>query len=164
MTWFFWKPFADTVTGFIFLLTMQLEGSFCSWLRGWPPSRSHSTATLLRKKISTTMTANEPSAQTGLAPHGTLNYLSRCHGINLSLNQWKHKGSQVPFETMVKQQRRERARLFIFMCICLMEISMTLAIVNSQSRQRKGGFQEQEGNEMNEDSLSKDNSATEGVQ
>lgn len=39
---------------------------------------------------------------------------------------------------------------------------MTLAIINSQCRQRKGGFQEQEGNEMNEDSLGKDNSATEG--
>lgn len=63
---------------------------------------------------------------------------------------------------MVKGQRRERARLFIFMCIGLMEISLTLAIINSQCRQRKGGFQGQEGNEMNEDSLGKDNSATEG--
>lgn len=29
---------------------------------------------------------------TGLAPCGTLSYLSRCHKINLSLNQYKHKG------------------------------------------------------------------------
>lgn len=32
-----------------------------------------------------------------------------CHGINVPVNQKRHKGLQVPFETMVKGQRKKKA-------------------------------------------------------
>lgn len=48
------------------------------------------------------------------------------------------------------------------MCICLMEISIHLAVLNLQCRQRRGGFEGEEGNEVDGDSPGKDILTTEG--
>lgn len=166
MTWFFWKAFADTVTDFIFLPTMKLEGFFCSLLHGRPPPHSHSTTTLFRGNSA----SNDCkwTQWTGLAPHGTLNYLTLSRsplaamesifllirkdikGHKFHLRLWlRGKGGKEPDDLSLCA--------FVwwkFPCALLLSI-------HSADRER-GGFQGEEGNEVNKDPPGTDNLATQG--